>query len=116
MKPTLETTWAEENHQIWSERQGDSDAVEGEAPAKNNKLSHITKGHPSWAAQNGPVQDCVMESALKKFESLKKVCFHFKRCVTEFEKLNRIGEGTYGIVYRYFLTSDGFSNHKINPN
>ena len=29
------------------------------------------------------------------------LCFQFKRCVTEFEKLNRIGEGTYGIVYRY---------------
>ena len=79
MKPTLETTWAEENHQIWPERQGDSDAVEGEAPAKNNKLSHITKGHPSWAAQNGPVQDCVMESALKKFESLKKSVFPLQK-------------------------------------
>ena len=29
------------------------------------------------------------------------LCFQFERCVTEFEKLNRIGEGTYGIVYRY---------------
>jgi cyclin-dependent kinase 10 len=38
---------------------------------------------------------------------LQKVCFQSKRCVTEFEKLNRIGEGTYGIVYRARDIKDG---------
>ena len=43
----------------------------------------------------------------KPFEVLEKDQFGRCRFVSEFEKLNRIGEGTYGIVYRARDTKTG---------
>ena len=77
-----------------------------------------------------------VEGQSKETNSLKKTCMYdlrtgkpfdipesdqYGRCrpVTDFEKLNRIGEGTYGIVYRARDTKTGKSNrmlHRLTEN
>ena len=44
--------------------------------------------------------ELVSIKTLKKQEIPQEHCYGRCRPVTEFEKLNRIGEGTYGVVYR----------------
>lgn len=44
--------------------------------------------------------DLTSIKTLKKQEIPQEHCYGRCRPVTEFEKLNRIGEGTYGVVYR----------------
>ncbi len=39
-------------------------------------------------------------SSKKKLEILVRIYFFTRRNVNDFEKLNRVGEGTYGVVYR----------------
>ena len=43
------------------------------------------------------------------FEIPESDTFVRSRCVAEFEKLNRVGEGTYGIVYRARDTKTGMT-------
>lgn len=71
-------------------------------------LSSGTHHDPSGTAKKSLLYDL---RTGKPFEVPVKDQFGSCRFVSEFEKLNRVGEGTYGIVYRARDTKSGIEKY-----
>ena len=84
--------------------------------AKRESREFVSSGVERHSNETNPLKKTCMYDLRsgKPFDIPDSDQYGRCRPVTDFEKLNRIGEGTYGIVYRARDTKTGKSNSMIN--